>query len=97
MLHLVVSGFVGAVGKARDLSSACSCCLLQVQLRQEIPGPLDGLAPLRKKEQAELCLKELLVGEAPACGRPVLWSCLSRLSCCSLTLEFAVLSFVAVL
>lgn len=89
MLHLVVSGFGGAVGKARDLSSACSCCLLHVQVRQEIPGPLDGLAALGKKEQAKLCLK----------GRSTcLWkSCALGLSCCSLTPEFAILSFVAVL
>lgn len=99
MLHLVVSGFGGAVGKTRDLSSACSCCPLQVQVRQEIPGPLDGLDPLGKKEQAKLCLKELLVWEASACGRAVLWVCLamSELSCCSLTPEFAILSFVALL
>lgn len=97
MLYLVVSGFGGAVGKARDLSSACSCWLLQVQVTQEIPGPLDGLTPLGK--QAKLCLKELLVGEALACGKPVLWDCLamSGMSSCSLTPEFAILSFVAVL
>lgn len=72
----------GSVGKARDLSSVCSYCLLQVQVRQEIPGPLDGLAPLGKKEQAKLCLKELLVGEAPACGRAVLWDCVAMSGFC---------------
>lgn len=98
MLHLVVSGSGGALGKTRDLFSACSCFLLQVQVRQEIPGPLDGLAPLGRKDQAKLCLRELLVWEASAHGGAVLWACLaiSGLSCCSLTREFAILSFVAV-
>lgn len=70
------------LGKAGDLSSVCSCCLLQVQVRLQVPGPLDGLAPVGKKEQAKLCLKELLVGEAPACGRALLWDCLAVSGLC---------------
>lgn len=96
----VFSGFWGAVGKAGDPSSACSCCPLQVHVGQEIQGPLAGLASLGEEEQARLCLKEVLVGEAPDCGRAVCApgpSChATALSCCSLTVEFAILSFLAV-
>lgn len=54
--------------------------MLQVQVGQEIQGPLAGLALLGEEEQVKHCLKEPVVGEAPAhgSGRAVLQGVLPR-------------------
>lgn len=59
--------------------------MLQVQVGQEIQGPLARLALLGEEEQAKQCLKEPVVGEAPAhgSGRAVLQGCLATPGLCS--------------